>query len=699
MKRDELLKRNHPKLTEIDDTSPLSVGNGEFAFNVDVTGLQTFYHRYEEQNCPLCTMSNWGWHRTPMKGRYYSYEDLTMTEYDFMGRSVTYASKEQPGNEAVYHWLRQNPHRLNLGRIGFCCHEKEIEEDQISEISQELILETGLIESSFLLGKEQVNTLTVCDPDKDMIGVRVNSKAFLHGLGIMLHFPYGSPGISASDWEHPNLHETKLTRIDENSFILRRQLDEEIYYCLFRSNASFIISSKEEHKFLILPQQEAFEFSIYFSKEKEEIYDDYEKIFARSKREYTKFWNQIGMVDLHQSKDKRAKELERRIVLSEYLTKIQCTGSLPPQETGLTCNSWYGKFHLEMHPWHVLYLPLYQGSEYLEKSFKWYREILPKAKENAKRNGYKGARWPKMVAYEGIDSPSSIATLLIWQQPHILYMLELVYQERKQQGQDADTFLNVYYEIVKETADFMADYPVLNETTKCYDLCAPLIPAQEEFDPVKTKNPTFELAYWRFGLQVAAKWAERVKKAGQDAAKWTEVATHMAPLPIGDDVYLAHEACKDTFEHYHKDHPSMLLSYGFLPPDTTRQNENATSKTYVSPDIIKNTLKKVFSSWDFESMWGWDFALMAMTAVRLGEKETAIDILLKETPKNTYVASGNNYQKLRNDLPLYLPGNGSLLLAVALMTAGYEGCEEDLPGFPKNGQWVVEYENISKMPF
>ena len=65
--------------------------------------------------------------------------------------------------------------------------------------------------------------------------------------------------------------------------------------------------------------------------------------------------------------------------------------------------------------------------------------------------------------------------------------------------------------------------------------------------------------------------------------------------------------------------------------------------------------------------------MLAMTAVRLGDPDTAIDILLKDTPKNSYVASGNNYQKTRTDLPLYLPGNGSLLLASAKMTAGYKG--------------------------
>ena len=50
-----------------------------------------------------------------------------------------------------------------------------------------------------------------------------------------------------------------------------------------------------------------------------------------------------------------------------YLMAIQCAGSLPPQETGLTFNSWYGKFHLEMHWWHGVHFPLWGRAELFEK--------------------------------------------------------------------------------------------------------------------------------------------------------------------------------------------------------------------------------------------------------------------------------------------------------------------------------------------
>ncbi len=89
--------------------------------------------------------------------------------------------------------------------------------------------------------------------------------------------------------------------------------------------------------------------------------------------------------------------------------------------------------------------------------------------------------------------------------------------------------------------------------------------------------------------------------------------------------------------------------------------------------------------------------MMAMTAVRLGEPETAVEILLKDAPHNHYLKNGDCPQT--KDLPVYLPANGALLSAVALMTAGSdESGGRKLPGFPKNGKWKIKFENISKLP-
>src|SRR6266545_8107382 len=62
--RAALVSRHNPVMRQLDPLSPLSLGNGEFAFTADITGLQTFPEAYE-QAMPLCTMSQWGWHTAP----------------------------------------------------------------------------------------------------------------------------------------------------------------------------------------------------------------------------------------------------------------------------------------------------------------------------------------------------------------------------------------------------------------------------------------------------------------------------------------------------------------------------------------------------------------------------------------------------------------------------------------------------------
>ncbi len=48
-----------------------------------------------------------------------------------------------------------------------------------------------------------------------------------------------------------------------------------------------------------------------------------------------------------------------------------------------------------------------------------------------KRQGFEGVRWQKMTDHEGNESPSSVGSFLIWQQPHFIYMAELSYREKK----------------------------------------------------------------------------------------------------------------------------------------------------------------------------------------------------------------------------------------------------------------------------
>ena len=83
----------------------------------------------------------------------------------------------------------------------------------------------------------------------------------------------------------------------------------------------------------------------------------------------------------------------------------------------------------------------------------------------------------------------------------------------------------------------------------------------------------------------------------------------------------------------------------------------------VDRETMRRTLKKVFAEWQWADTWGWDFPMAAMTAASLGERELVGGALLMKTPKNTWLPNGHNWQ--RDNLPVYLPGNGALLLAAA----------------------------------
>ncbi|MDF2888290.1 MAG: hypothetical protein K0R23_2675, partial [Lacrimispora sp.] len=200
--RYELVNRHNPVLTKADKSSPLSVGNGNFAFTADITGMQTLYEEYQT-TLPLCTMAQWAWHTKPVSEKRYSYalSDVEMTEYPYEGRTVQYAVKKKNGNEEAYDWVRQNPHKLNLARISFAYQGNPITEDQITDIYQELKLYEGIMDSRFQISGESCHVITASDCDTDTVSFQVKSMALEKGLSVFISFPYGNHGISASDWD------------------------------------------------------------------------------------------------------------------------------------------------------------------------------------------------------------------------------------------------------------------------------------------------------------------------------------------------------------------------------------------------------------------------------------------------------------------------------------------------------------------
>ncbi len=681
--RKALVSRNNPIVTNVDTLASLSVGNGGFAFTTDITGLQTF-PEYYSNGVPLGTQSEWGWHSFDNPEQYRIEESYQL--YDFgHGHRELYATQPKTGRaKEAAEWYRANPHRLHLGCIGL--ELEGVKPSDIKKARQTLDMWTGKISSRFTIHHSTFKVETVCHPERDLISSRITGK----GAAINLRFPYPTGGHSddACNWQADDKHRTELVTQTEHSAVLERTIDKTVYYISLQWKEAATLREKRKNYWVLESKDNQLTFCCEFLENGKELAkESFAAVADRSAAYWQQFWQTGGVVDFSQCKDKRAKELERRVVLSQYLLTIQCAASTPPQETGLTYNSWFGKFHMEMIWWHQAWLPLWGHGNLLDRTLRWYGEVEPMAREIAMRQGFKGIRWMKMTDRSGEEAPSKVGSFLIWQQPHLIYLAELIYRSTPNSAtslQPSD-LLQRYGRLIDETATFMADFATYQKERDRYNLQG-MIPAQETLKASETYNSPFELSYWHWALQIAQQWRER--RGLQRVALWDDIIQKLSPLAKdSENRYLAAESNPETYSDIRliSDHPAVLGAVGIFP-----------MSRLVDPEVMKHTQEWIWDNWNWDHTWGWDYPMVAMNATRLGVPENAVSALLMDKRTNTYLPNGHNYQDGR--LRCYLPGNGGLLTAIALMCAGWDGCTEKNPGFPKDGQWNVRWEGILPLP-
>ena len=707
--RHAVVNRNNPIITKPDALSSLSVGNGHFATTVDITGLQSYPEDYK-QGVPLCAMSDWGWHQFPnTKGLKPSESEKA---FDFgHGHqevyAVEYKKAEDGRHKEATEYLRVNPHRLNLGALGLHFTDANgtpIALNQLTNIRQEQKLLDGEIESVFTADGQKVEVTTGVHPAKNALYARIVSPLLkAQRATIRLRFPYptGKHADDASDWNQPDKHQSVIVEQSAQKALIKRTIDATTYYVLLQWEGQATLSQCDNHEFELTANEDVLTVSAEYLNSlptSQALAFEYDQYHKATLRHWNAWWNAGAIVDFSQCTDPRAKELERRVVLSQYLTKINCANNMPPQETGLTYNSWFGRPHLEMTWWHAVDFTLWNRPEVVAQMLQWYNTVAyPAARQIAQRQGFKGVRWMKMTDPWASEAPSNTGSFLIWQQPHYIYLAEEMYRAKP----TAET-LKAYGEQVEATAEFMADYVTYDAKLKQYILKGATA-MQECMTKDISYNQPFELAYWQYGLKVAQQWRERQGKARNQ--QWDDVIAKLSPLPETDGIYTAgiqigsdknHKAFDpfdatgkkvETFaDKCRNDHPAVLGACGLLPASTLYNKEQ-----------MQHTLDWVMQNWNWQTTWGWDYGMIAMTAARLGEPETALKALLIDTQKNTYLPSGHNFQTA-DRLRIYLPGNGALLTAVAMMCAGWDGCSQPLnPGFPQDGRWNVRWEGLQKM--
>jgi hypothetical protein len=213
-------------------------------------------------------------------------------------------------------------------------------------------------------------------------------------LAIRVAFPYGSEQSNGPghDWTSDSKHSTTVVKTTADSALLKRVLDFDSYEVLCRwSDANYTWTQDGPHAFVLKPssttstswthaggntKSSSIELSCLLSppgarypidpsadwlvqkhshtsallatamrtsasdlQAEASLLPLYNEVAAAAAEGWSKFWLSGAFVDLGKD-DPRAIELERRIVLSQYLTRSQSAGSLPPQETGYTLNSW-----------------------------------------------------------------------------------------------------------------------------------------------------------------------------------------------------------------------------------------------------------------------------------------------------------------------------------------------------------------------
>jgi hypothetical protein len=585
-----------------------------------------------------------------------------------------------PGTSAIETWMTQNPHIMNLGRLQLCdANGTALTTGSISGLVRTMNLWSGVQTSSYQVNGQAISVETCVHPALDAVVVRIQSPLVASGaLQVSLDFPYPALANNAwvGDFSPTNGNTTTMTMNGGSRADFVQTLDTTNYdVSLVWSAAGKIsaVGNTAPNRFLLsAPGTNCLEFiCVYSNAPVSGALPTVEQSFVDTSNHWVNFWSTGGAIDLSDSEDSRWFELERRIVLSQYELAAQDTGNWGESEEGLMgIDPWVGQFHMEMLWWHLAHYALWNRWSMLTNALP-YQRFVPVAQELATQLDYAGLKWGKEVGPEGRTAPWIYNQVLLWKQPHPIFFAELDYRLHPTLAT-----LENWSNIVFGTADNMASYPDLNTNTGIYSLTFDVPPSENGL----WSNTVFDLAYWRWGLNQAQVWRQRLGLARNPV--WDQVLTNLAPLPVLNGVFVNYAGDTATYTTQNYSHPDPIGVYGMLPPIEG-----------VDTNIAHSTVIEVWNTWNWNSSsaWGWDFPWMAMAAARTSEPEIAIDALMDDSPANQYDTRGVNNG-------WYLPGNGGLLYAVAMMAAGWDGSSGWAPGFPNDGTWTVKWEGLNKAP-
>ena len=571
--------------------NPVTIGNGDFAITLDQTGTQSLYEIYKD--IPLSTMSNKNWFYKDKKDIKPSYVD---------GKAYMLFNLD---NDPNYQINRQYPFKYSFMQILLYDNDKLIDINNIKDVKQELDLYKGIVTSSFNY-KEKINkTTSFIYQDHDEFNFKLQSDNL--NLALKFNYPsYTKNGYRLDILPNVLVKEDRITLLYDD-----------------KNSLSFKLKSSSNYQIV----------------ENTLIFDDNNVSFSLALDEIKEgklldeFWKCDNGIIIDNE------ELVKKMVLSKYLLHVNSTGIYPPQESGLTYNCWNSKFHLEMHLIHSLWNIYNNHVGDLVKSFDYYLSIMPSSLKRASLNGYKGLRFPKMTGPDGEDSPSNIGPLLIWQAPHILFMLQEIYYLYNKEN-----IIKKYEPLISGTIDFMISFLTLKDSK--YQMLDPLLEACESIPLDRCQNPSFELEYWRYTLERQPKIDTVLY--GHQRYDYLDITSKIITPKEDDGIYLKTYGVIDKYDLY-KDHPTEGFLMSFFK-----------SKIVDKEKMVK-TIDYILKNMDLSSYWGWDFPFLGLSLLNCGEIEKSIEVTQLNTINNQYLYNGYNTSP-RDDLKAYLPGNGAFLI-------------------------------------
>ncbi|KAI7153938.1 hypothetical protein KC324_g14530, partial [Hortaea werneckii] len=250
--RKTIVQSFNPYRTSSSNSTPLQVGNGNFAFGADVSGLQTWL--------PYNTLSSWCWHNRSLPSTPNQTEPSDFTGLDWLthDRLVNYA-QPNPAEAEISQWMIANPHRVNLGSVGLWFGDRDVLEEDVENTEQVLDMYTGVLTSSFTWDGSDVQVNTIPDPWSSTIAVELSSEKFADGaLGMFLDYPYmtdknkfEAPFVGL--WNATSNHTTELLHQSHRRATIKHTMDDTIYYTTMSWNEDASLSGPipDTHRYIL----------------------------------------------------------------------------------------------------------------------------------------------------------------------------------------------------------------------------------------------------------------------------------------------------------------------------------------------------------------------------------------------------------------------------------------------------------------